>query len=383
MSARAALRRAGLSLPALARSLWVIAPDGTSIDQSYDLLDAVLQRRPGYLMVLSTPVSNESPRLLYRYEREVVLPLPYGAGLRRFARRINPALAVLLGPANAWRARWQERLQKLGLPFAIIEARDGAAIEGLAGLLPPLAVTRAMRDSLRRPSGFARLLTGPIGRLAMPLFSRQQIRGWGELADCLGNPKQILCLGNGPSSEEPVLEAFAGDTLFRVNWRWRERGFLAAPNLVFVGDPTTPQHVAAPALGFRSAEDANYVLWRQCLGLRPPRFRYFIFDEMKGAGSQGWAARPTNGAIMVATAAALRPQRLVIAGIDLYSHPRGRHPGGDAHDGYNRVHERDVEIDMMGQALAGFAGELRILSPILAAALAGEGTARAGRRVHS
>ena len=84
---------------------------------------------------------------------------------------------------------------------------------------------------------------------------------------------------------------------------------------------------------------------------------------------------------MVATAAALRPLHLVIAGIDLYSHPAGRYPGGsDAHDGYNRVHDRDVEIEMIRQALAGFAGELVLLSPILAAALgAGDGISRAAR----
>ncbi len=383
MIARTILRRAGLSLPLLARSLWVIAPDRASIDDSYDLLDALLQRRPGYLMVLSTPAGDDFLRLVHSYEREVVLPLPYGAAVRRFAGRINPALAILLGPANAWRERWQQRLQSLHLPVALLDPREGA-IDRLAALLPRVALTRAMRDSLRRPSGLARLLTGPLGRWAMPVFSRQRIADWDELADCLGHPQRIVCLGNGPSSEQPALAAFAGETLFRVNWRWRERGFLAAPRLVFVGDPTTPRHVGAAVLGFRSAEDANYVLWRQCLGLRPPRFRYFIFDAMKGAGSQGWAARPTNGALMVATAVALRPQRLVIAGIDLYSHPQGRHPGAsDAHDGYNRVHERDVEIEMIRQALAGFGGELRILSPILAAALAGGATAQAGQRVHS
>ena len=87
---------------------------------------------------------------------------------------------------------------------------------------------------------------------------------------------------------------------------------------------------------------------------------------------------------MVATAAALRPQRLVIAGIDLYSHPAGRYPGGsDAHDGYNRVHDRDVEIEMMRQALAGFTGELRLLSPILAAALAASDGLSQGPRVPS
>jgi len=154
-----------------------------------------------------------------------------------------------------------------------------------------------------------------------------------------------------------------------------------SPQLVFVGDPRTPSRLAAPIYGFRSREEANYVLWRQRFRLRAQPFRFFVFDEMPGADSRAWPARPTNGAIMVATAAALRPLHLVIAGIDLYSHPAGRYPGGsDAHDGYNRVHDRDVEIEMIRQALAGFAGELVLLSPILAAALgAGDGISRAAR----
>ncbi len=36
--------------------------------------------------------------------------------------------------------------------------------------------------------------------------------------------------------------------------------------------------------------------------------------------------RPTNGASMLAAAVALAPQRLVIAGIDLFQHPDGSYP---------------------------------------------------------
>ncbi len=370
MTIRVLLRRAGLSLPRLGRSLWVIGPDSAAIDDVYGVLDALLERRRGYLMVLSTPRGRSFAALTRRYEREIVLPLPHGFALRRFFRRANPALAVLLGPDGAWRLHWQKDLQSLGIPTAILAPGDGTALDRLEGLLPPRTVTRALRESLRRPSGLARFVTGPLGGLALALFSRQRITDWDELAECLGRPRRILCLGNGPSSEARMLQGFADDTVFRVNWRWRERGLLANPALVFIGDPTTPRHVAAPILGFRTSEEASYVLWRHCLRL--PRFRFFIFDDMKDStGSRGWAARPTNGAIMVATAAALRPRRLTIAGIDLYRHPEGRYPGGiNVQDGYNRVHDRDVEIEMIRQALAGFAGEVQILSPILAAALA-------------
>jgi hypothetical protein len=381
MSFRSVLRRAGFALPALGRSLWVIAPDAAEVERAYKLLDAVLERRPGYLMVLSLPLGRDAERLIRLYEREVVLPLPLGLAAARYGERINPALAVLLGRASPWRSRWQKRLAALNFPLTILDPADDAAMEHLAGLLPRLAPTRELRESLRRPSPLARLALGSIGRRWTAQFARRQIHDWDSLAQCLGQPQRILCLGNGPSSEDIDLQAYAGDTLFRVNWRWRQRGQLVSPQLVFVGDPRTPSRLAVPIYGFRSREEANYVLWRQRFRLRPQPFRFFVFDEMPGAGSQAWPARPTNGAIMVATAAALRPQRLVIAGIDLYSHPAGRYPGGsDAHDGYNRVHDRDVEIEMIRQALAGFAGEVRVLSPILAAALAaGDGISRGGR----
>ena len=222
-------------------------------------------------------------------------------------------------------------------------------------------------------------MRGPIGRRAIDLFAQRRIGSWSELRQLLGLPRTIICLGHGPSSEVPGLAAISSDALFRVNWRWRERGFLTSPQLVFVGDPRTPNRLPTPIFGFRSPEDANYVLWRQCLSSRLPRFRFFIFDLLPSPVSeQSWAARPTNGAIMIATAVALRPQRLVIAGIDLYCHPLGRHPGTtDAVDGYNRVHDRAVEIDIIRAALAGFSGELEILSPVLSAALA-EGTRGAG-----
>jgi hypothetical protein len=313
------------------------------------------------------------------------------SALARYARAINPVLAVLLGPDGPWRTRWQRRLAAIGLPVELLSPGDGGAIERLAERLPLLAPTRELRESLRRPGRLARFVLGPIGRHALDVFAHKRIRNWAELADCLGHPERIVCLGNGPTSEDPALAAYAGDTLFRVNWRWRGRGVMTAPQLVFVGDPRTPARLSAPIYGFRSVGDANYVLWRRSLVFHLPRFRFFVFDAMEDSpGSQGWRARPTNGAIMVATAAALRPRRLVIAGIDLYSHPGGRYPGsGGAHDGYNRVHDRNVEIEMIRQALSGFSGELRILSPMLSAALrmpAGEfipADVAPGRRVRS
>src|SRR5262249_3711393 len=155
-------------------------------------------------------------RLVRRYEREVVLPLPHGGAAARFARQINPSLAVLLGPDNAWRRGWQQRIAALDLPVETLAPGDGAAAaERLAARLPIIPLTREVRESLRRPSRLARFVLGPIGRHALDLFSHNRIRRWDELAQDLGRPRRILCLGNGPSSEDPALQHHADDALFR------------------------------------------------------------------------------------------------------------------------------------------------------------------------
>jgi hypothetical protein len=74
---------------------------------------------------------------------------------------------------------------------------------------------------------------------------------------------------------------------------------------------------------------------------------------------------------MVAAAAALRPKRLTIAGIDLFRHPEGRYPG-DARslNEYSRVHTRDVDVAIIDLALRDYPGELVIFGDTLRQALA-------------
>ena len=370
-----ASRRIGLALPALERAVWVIAPGAREIEAAYPTLDAALEQRPAYPLVLSTAAGNDLDRLAVRYERELVMPLPYRWALKRFARIMNPKLVVLLGPDGPWRAAWRRNLEALGLLVAIFDSAVPPTADAIAARLPKLADNRNLRETTRKPRRLARFVRSSMGRRAVDFFRHRRIDSWDELRQLLGQPRTILCLGNGPSSEAPGLAGIAPDALFRVNWRWCARGFLASPQLVFVGDPRTPNKLQTPIFGFRSTEEANYVLWRQCLSLRLPRFRFFVFDHLPSSVSERvWAARPTNGAIMIATAVALRPQRLVIAGVDLYRHPLGRHPGPmDSVDGYNRVHDRVVEVDVIRTTLEGFPGELDILGPVLGSALAGEG----------
>jgi hypothetical protein len=371
MTANTISRRAGMMLPALERCLWVVAPRAAEIEGAYPALDEALARRPGYLLVLSAPAGSGLDSLVERYEREIVLPLPYRWALKRFVLALGPKLVILLGSHGSWRENMLQMLRARGLAVATFDDPERPTAEALAACLPPIADNRSLRESLRRPRRLARFVRGPIGRRAVEAFTARRIESWDELGHLLGRPRTILCLGNGPSSEDPALLGIASDALFRVNWRWHERGFLSSPQLVFVGDPRTPNRLSTGIFAFRSREDANYVLLRQCLSLRLPRFRFFVFDDLPSPVAEPpLAARPTNGAIMIATAVALLPERLVIAGVDLYQHPLGRHPGRtDVVDGYNRVHDRNVEIRYIGQALQRHSGHLCILSPTLNAAL--------------
>jgi hypothetical protein len=84
-----------------------------------------------------------------------------------------------------------------------------------------------------------------------------------------------------------------------------------------------------------------------------------------------WTARPTNGALMVVAAAALQPERLIIAGIDLFLHPDGRYPGDLRSDNlYAQVHDRNTDLDIMRRGLEEYQGEIVILSDALRESLA-------------
>ena len=73
---------------------------------------------------------------------------------------------------------------------------------------------------------------------------------------------------------------------------------------------------------------------------------------------------------MIAAAVALQPERLTIAGVDLYLHPDGRYPG-DAlgNNQYAAVHTRDTDLAIIRCSLAQYRGELVISSDQLGDAL--------------
>jgi 3-deoxy-D-manno-octulosonic-acid transferase len=199
-----------------------------------------------------------------------------------------------------------------------------------------------------------------------------RIDDWGTLNNRLGHPRTILCLGNGPSSELPQLREIKHDCLMRVNWRWKERGFLAEPEVVFVGDVATLHKLSPCIFGFWSIRQELGWLLRHLLVRGPGTIEYFTMERISSLiRDQDWHARPTNGALMIVAAAALQPERLIIAGMDLFLHADGKYPGDlRSPNEYARVHSRNVDLKIMQTALKEYQGKLVILSEALRQSLA-------------
>ncbi|MBU0585342.1 MAG: hypothetical protein KKB66_06455 [Alphaproteobacteria bacterium] len=208
----------------------------------------------------------------------------------------------------------------------------------------------------RQPNAYAEDLR--IGSLA-ELNARLEPRG------------TIICLGNGPSSEDSRLAGYRDATVFRVNWIWTERNWFGAPDMVFTSDPDLVRLPRQPVLAFPTAAIGEPILRDHLASGHLPSSGFVFFDHFDPSPAElGGAMIPTNGALMVALAAALRPRRIVIAGIDLYRHPKGKYPGApDEPEGYARQHSADVDLGLIGCALAGHRGDTDILSDNLRDAL--------------
>jgi len=335
-----------------ARSIWLIG-DAIAVELAYPAVNAALARNGSQPLVIFVPASSLSA-VQRRLPYETVVPRQKIATLRRLIGHKAPRLIIYLGDVS-------KVIEPEIAVLAIPDAHRLAAADVLAALPAP-----GNHSSPRRPArlGWAqRLVTLGIGPPITTLT---------ELSTRLGTPSTILCVGNGPSSEDPRLLDFPAPCLFRVNWIWRERGILVMPQLVFTADPDLPDRCHRPIIGFPTRRQGFAILERHILRLRPPSSGYFFCDDIEPTADEiGKDMLPTNGALMVTMAAALQPERIVIAGIDLYQHPSGRYPGagGEAVDGYARPHSRDCDVGLIRRALASFSGEVIVFSDALNRAL--------------
>ncbi len=242
----------------------------------------------------------------------------------------------------------------------------------------------AIREDMRRDQKIARNGTSSWRRRladdlvrsfeegALAKLFKGRIHHYKSLADLragLGDPETILCLGNGPSSADPALGEVDYDCLFRVNHMWIEKGFLTKADMVFTGGSGTIKRIGRAIFGLLSSQS----LGRLMLPLMMVSlFRRLGFATMDDLGiflrEEEWRGiRPTNGAAMLAVASALQPKRLIISGVDLFSHPAGAYPGDmNTPNAYTPGHDADSELAILLEALSRYKGELVILSEALA-----------------
>lgn len=233
-------------------------------------------------------------------------------------------------------------------------------------LIPRTRGDRPANQGWRVKARIDRFGQSAAGRRLMSIWVKRRIESLEALRTRLGNPRTILCLGNGPSSEQLQLEHVEHDALFRVNWRWKRRGLLVHPDLVFVGDPRTFKELSSCIFAFER-EWESFMLLRRLIHFRLRPVDYFATEIAPSfIGQREWHARPTNGALMIVTAAALRPERLIVAGVDLFLHPDGRYPGDfRSSNQYSQVHNRHVELEVIRRALDAYPGDVVILSNLL------------------
>jgi len=363
-------------LPRLKRSLWILGETQGSFETAGVLIQSLAEAAPQYRLVMMSSNPRTLDWLRERFVDDEVLPFPRNSGTvaQRYFRRLRPEFIMTLGPAGSKPASISKQAVLNSVPMVAMAsgapAPDGRDL--LALLDKPAPYEHPVSQAWRVPTWRDRAGQSRLWKSCTPYFSKRRFDDWDTLNLRLGNPQSILCLGNGPSSEDPKLGGLDYDCLMRVNWRWKLRGFLTDPDVVFVGDAATLHRLSPRIFGLLNISLEYGMLLRHLFTHGPRRMEYFTMERLSPfVRDRSWPARPSNGSLMVAAAAALRPKRLTIAGIDLFRHPEGRYPGNARSiNEYSRVHTRDVDVAIIDLALKDYPGELVIFGDTLRRALA-------------
>jgi hypothetical protein len=252
-----------------------------------------------------------------------------------------------------------------------LDPRDDRAASAIVDAMQPLIAARRMplgsagSDDLA-PTGWVPALLS--SSLLSPLihWKYQRIDTLEALRTALGEPETIMCLGNGPSSEDPRLRDLSYDALFRVNHFWQPRGVLTEPDVVFTGLRATIKAIRKPSVFVFQTREEEQKLMLKCLAMT----HRIVFATAERLGVMDFDSfgvfQPTNGAVMLATAVALQPKRLIVAGVDLFQHPAGSYPGNSGTpNAYAVHHDRETELQFILSTFDRFEGELVILSEVL------------------
>jgi hypothetical protein len=372
------MRRSGVYLNRARRSVWVHGRDAEDFEAVAPILKWLRTAISAERLLLTSERAQTCAWLRARYPNDNTLPLPFDFAplVARFFHQLRPAMIVLLKERHRTRSRFLDYAQRAEIPIVVVDpfepkdrATSIAAIERVIETIPHARDPMPDRTAPRRMDALSRTA---LGRIVVANRSARRIDGWESLRKRLGCPDTILCLGNGPSCEDPRLKKLAYDALFRVNWRWRERGILNRPDMVFVGDLATTARLSSCVFGFRTIAWESEMLLRHLLfHLSLKKLEYFTYERVAhDLRDERWPRHPTNGVVMVATAVGVGPKKIIIAGMDLYEDPAGRYPDDRIGDNnYPQMHSREVEVEALRSVLARFSGETCILSEPLRYAL--------------
>jgi hypothetical protein len=388
------------------RSFWVLGGDKAAFEAAAPVIEAIASRYPRLRVVLTGPddllgwLSQRFPACLVHAR-----PLASRGAARRFVRRVNfravAALDAVVVPDAILAAMADEGLTLVALLARPGGATPAPAVAAAAETVATLdeAPAGAPSDGKSVALGFEPLVTLLGGVLARDIKARRRrarrrfdpaslalaaIRGEtgprllgsrlariddaDALAAALGRPATIMCLGNGPSSEAPALSGLAYDALFRVNHSWLARGVLAKPDVVFTGGTKTMATIRGAIFGVQSEGAERRLVGARLFRPRLGPTRFFRVPAVAPAlAAFAWdPVRPTNGAAMLATAVALKPARLIVAGIDLFRHPDGAYPGDMATpNAFAPAHDADVELAFLLELFESYRGELIIVGDVL------------------
>jgi hypothetical protein len=377
---RASARRPRWNVaPALRRSIWVHGDTPQQFTAALPSIQALMDSRPHTALVATSSHPRTRLHLRAMFPDERPLALPSAQFASSWMARINAQHLIALDGGHSLDAGWQRAIAARTLPLTAIDTNSPDAMASqfasLDRVLPQGPALPPVAQDWRADTWRDRVGRSHAWRVASRLVAGGRIDSVGGLSRALGEPHRILCLGNGPGSEDPLVQALGHDCLMRVNWRWMERRILTRPQMVFVGDPVTLEKVDGAIFGIWNCDLERGMLLRhlRVRGLRT--MRHFTMERTCPIiRDRDWPARPSNGALMVAAAAALEPDELMIAGIDLFKSPLGRYPGDPVGtNAYSRVHTRDTDVAVIREALGAYRGKVTIIGDALRDALDASG----------
>ncbi len=408
-------QRLGLLDVTCPRSFWIVAETPEHVSAAAGVIAGLQRDYPRVQLAFASQKAATRAWLAERYPGAVVVPLPFdiGPSVRMHMDRLRPRMMILLNTSAGIGPRLLGRLRWWRIPVVWLAMADkgsvvpaSAAVQSIDRFFVP---NHAAREALARLGATASKVVLPAGATAVlqelstlirqdlkikrsegrPIrnavealllralsvpFGRKLLSPWAARLDdldavaaALGRPQSIMCLGNGPSSEDPALQAMAHDCLFRVNDMWLDRGVLADAGMVFTGDKGALRRLPGAVFAFQTARAEGRLMRAHIMSGRIHRLRYTVMERL-GILFDGtdWGAKPTNGMAMIALAVALKPRRIIIGGMDLFAHPAGSYPGDSATaNAYTPLHEMDVELRIIKHYLGQFEGEVEVVGDVL------------------